>query len=577
MARDGRPVPLIPKYFDLLHLLVVRRARRGVEGRHLRRGVERRHRHRRRARAGGAHVRRALDDDPKAPRFIRTVSRHGYQFVAADLSSKRPTAGAADAARPAATPPPPVAAGAPDAVAGAIDRLMEASRAGAAAEAEARQAAGDLVGLDAAAAVAEVRARPGHARALAYLRDARWDDGGPGRGAAWPATRAGAHRAGDRAAPPARRRRRWSAAARAARLASARWSARSPGPCGGGVLMLAPGSSATPLSALALAILGAGAGTAGTAAVVLGVAGAELVARSQRGAAVVAAAVAERRPRRRRWPSWWYGRSCRDYCAWARWQLPARSMARFVAGAVALGYAITTRSARGGSLPAPRGWSRGAVLAATSLCGAAAGAAARHPRSSARRRPGQPDRPSSRAARRWRSARWPASSASRRSARSRSVLLAAFEGAAFGLAIGLSLTRRPAAAPILIQRSRRRSTPSDDIGRSGAPRSSAPRRLPRRGSQRGHRDRPPTLRHRRDLPGHQRCLGHPRHLARRPQRRVRLPARTGSACVVGRTAAASWPRLAGSTARTSRSRSSRARTRPERSRGPKPARTSCVR
>ena len=30
-------------------------------------------------------LRRALDDDPRDPRFIRTVSRHGYQFVFADV------------------------------------------------------------------------------------------------------------------------------------------------------------------------------------------------------------------------------------------------------------------------------------------------------------------------------------------------------------------------------------------------------------------------------------------------------------------------------------------------------------
>ena len=28
-------------------------------------------------------IRRALDDDPREPRFIRTVSRHGYRFVGA--------------------------------------------------------------------------------------------------------------------------------------------------------------------------------------------------------------------------------------------------------------------------------------------------------------------------------------------------------------------------------------------------------------------------------------------------------------------------------------------------------------
>ena len=30
-------------------------------------------------------LRRALDDNPREPRFIRTVSRHGYQFVWPDV------------------------------------------------------------------------------------------------------------------------------------------------------------------------------------------------------------------------------------------------------------------------------------------------------------------------------------------------------------------------------------------------------------------------------------------------------------------------------------------------------------
>ena len=85
LSRDGRSVPLIPKYFDVLHLLVVRRADAVAKGEifavvwsdvivtdgALAQAIR--------------TLRRALDDDPKAPRFIRTVSRHGYQFVAAGV------------------------------------------------------------------------------------------------------------------------------------------------------------------------------------------------------------------------------------------------------------------------------------------------------------------------------------------------------------------------------------------------------------------------------------------------------------------------------------------------------------
>src|SRR5688572_25440950 len=88
LARDGREVPLIPRYFDLLLLL-----------------VERRHEavHRREifdtvwndvivsdsALTQAVRIlRRTLGDDPREPRYIRTVSRHGYQFVGPDVAEE---------------------------------------------------------------------------------------------------------------------------------------------------------------------------------------------------------------------------------------------------------------------------------------------------------------------------------------------------------------------------------------------------------------------------------------------------------------------------------------------------------
>lgn len=81
LAREGREVPLIPRYFDLLVLLVERRH----EAVHRREIFER---------VWGdvivsesalsqavRTIRRALGDDSRESRFIRTVSRHGYQFV----------------------------------------------------------------------------------------------------------------------------------------------------------------------------------------------------------------------------------------------------------------------------------------------------------------------------------------------------------------------------------------------------------------------------------------------------------------------------------------------------------------
>ena len=85
LLRDGNEVPLIPRYFDLLVLLVERRHeavhRRDifdlvwgdviVSESALSQAVR--------------TLRRTLDDDPREPRFIRTVARHGYQFVCAEV------------------------------------------------------------------------------------------------------------------------------------------------------------------------------------------------------------------------------------------------------------------------------------------------------------------------------------------------------------------------------------------------------------------------------------------------------------------------------------------------------------
>jgi len=86
LLEGGREVPLIPRYFDLLLLLVERRNE--VVGRRLifdsvwpdvvvsdgalSQAVR--------------TLRRTLGDEPREPRYIRTVSRHGYRFVFADVA-----------------------------------------------------------------------------------------------------------------------------------------------------------------------------------------------------------------------------------------------------------------------------------------------------------------------------------------------------------------------------------------------------------------------------------------------------------------------------------------------------------
>ncbi len=107
LVRDGRVVPVIPRYLDLLLLL-----------------VEKRHQavHRREILdsvwsdvvvSEGAltqavrALRRALDDATREPVFIRTVARHGYQFIWPDVREEDdarplPPAKDGDAARDSA-------------------------------------------------------------------------------------------------------------------------------------------------------------------------------------------------------------------------------------------------------------------------------------------------------------------------------------------------------------------------------------------------------------------------------------------------------------------------------------------
>ncbi len=94
LVREGQEVPLIPRYFDLLLLLIERRR----EAVHRREIFER---------VWGdvvvsesalsqavRTIRRTLGDDTREPRFIRTVSRHGYQFVFPDVIEETDEVGA---------------------------------------------------------------------------------------------------------------------------------------------------------------------------------------------------------------------------------------------------------------------------------------------------------------------------------------------------------------------------------------------------------------------------------------------------------------------------------------------------
>ena len=85
LRRGDDDVPIIPRYFDLLVLLLDQRhrvvTRQEIFDRVWADVVV----------SDGAlsqavrTIRRCLDDDPRESRFIRTVSRQGYQFVAGDV------------------------------------------------------------------------------------------------------------------------------------------------------------------------------------------------------------------------------------------------------------------------------------------------------------------------------------------------------------------------------------------------------------------------------------------------------------------------------------------------------------
>lgn len=103
LVRDGREVPLIPRYFDLLVLLIERRH----EAVHRREIFERVWTDATVSDSALSQairtIRRTLDDDSKEPRFIRTVSRHGYRFVLPDVIEEPD-----DQAQPAPPLEPPV-------------------------------------------------------------------------------------------------------------------------------------------------------------------------------------------------------------------------------------------------------------------------------------------------------------------------------------------------------------------------------------------------------------------------------------------------------------------------------------
>jgi DNA-binding winged helix-turn-helix (wHTH) protein len=347
LLQENRELRLIPRYLDLLIFL--------VEHRH--QAVHRRDIFERvwadvivsdSALAQAIRtLRRTLGDDSREPLFIRTISRHGYQFVYPDVIEE-PDGSLLSAP------------GGPDAAAEVVEtedgiepllQRLTTTPASATDYENQREAAERLHVLGTRDALARLAARPGHAYARAMLRDTRWDvpDAGDvpllGHGAAL-----------EMAAALVKLRVR-----RVARLAAGRSIAAglgggaagiAAGVVGGTILSLAPGSSAPAAIAMVLGVIGLVCGSWGGLAVGFGVSLGEAVARSHRRLAVVGAAalaggvagtVAQ-----------WMTRVALATLIGLHVPIDGAAAGLAIGGAVGLGLVATTPYAEGG-FAAPRG------------------------------------------------------------------------------------------------------------------------------------------------------------------------------------------------------------------------------
>jgi DNA-binding winged helix-turn-helix (wHTH) protein len=348
LLQNGRSVPLIPRYFDLLVLLVERRgtavSRREIFDRVWNDVVV----------SDGAlsqairTLRRTLDDDSREPQFIRTVSRHGYSFVYTAVIEEGEQRDL-------------------DEIDALIDRLLS----DAAGEEDRRDAAEQLHMLGTDTALERVMSRPRHARGLALLRDARWlvEGSGPvpllgrpeGLRAAWELIRLRTRDAFILA------ERRSISAALGAALAGAFAGAL------GGFLLVRSAVSEAPFTIVpVLGLLGAISGAVGAAGVAAGVGAAEAVARSGRGPAIAGGAALGGLA---------IGAIAQVATRWTLRSLFGVEVAQIggpfeglmVGAAAGLGYAATTRRPGGGGMAALSGAARVRTALAVGACTAFAG------------------------------------------------------------------------------------------------------------------------------------------------------------------------------------------------------------
>jgi DNA-binding winged helix-turn-helix (wHTH) protein len=364
LVRNGSEQRLIPRYFDLLVYLVEHR-REAVHRRdifdHVWKDV---------IVSDSAlsqairTIRRTLGDDSREPRFVRTVSRHGYRFVFPEVIEaeedevwppSQTISTAADA--PHAPAPDP------------FEPLLELATRVAlnANEEEAQREAAELLHeLGTSEALRRLATRPRHPFARALLRDTRWDSVSAGT---VPILSAPAPVATALALVRLRLRR-------VARIVAARWAsaaiggglAGAMGGAAGGLMLASVPESNAPLAVVpVLMVIGLCSGAFGGAGVAAGVSVAEAVARSNRSLALIACAA-------------FGGGFVGVMVQWlARWSLATIVGVHIdtgggveglvIGGAAGIGYAIGTAGLEGG-LAAPRGRRRLRVVAATAAaCG----------------------------------------------------------------------------------------------------------------------------------------------------------------------------------------------------------------
>jgi DNA-binding winged helix-turn-helix (wHTH) protein len=371
LLRGGEEVALIPRYFDLLVLLIERRGE-AVRRREILDSVWKDV-----VVSDGAlsqavrTLRRALGDTPRNPRFVRTVSRHGYRFVFTAVIEE-PDDGPIPEGRPdpvQESRTPQEKTGGPDPFETAIETLLRSTASEAIDYDARREAAETLHTLGTAEALRRLDRRPGHAKARALLRDARWDlpDAGPVPILGQPGAFATA------ASLIALRFRRVT------RLAVRRWLSAVlggmltgcvAGIVGGVLLRFGPGSTATGGVLVALPLVGLIIGGVGAAGVSAGLATAEVTMRSHRGAALVAYGAV--------------GGGAIGAIAHAVGRLTLEGLfggdlspvaggleGMVLGGAVGLGYALATPTGQGG-MAAPRGLKRLLAAVAAGACAAVA-------------------------------------------------------------------------------------------------------------------------------------------------------------------------------------------------------------